>query len=668
MPTKIEDLVQKKDEIRASLDELSKVVWTQEKETLQKSITKKLDDLKKWIDNFTASNEAEKWKISDLKSDVDKISSDFEKFKEELKALKQWVMSNNNVSESGSEQTESDKWIREKTKDYVWEQWGDVTSWEKWKEEPWKNILRAVGFWVTGYALYKWAKKLWNWAFWDKEDEEDEEDEETEEKPKKKKKKKKSDKSFWDSTAWQILKTTWTILWVWTWVYYLAHWIYTKNWWLNDLWDWEKGKKLDFDTALHVAEWAISNQDNKEWMSYGLDLKYHEDTSEIEAYWIRVKIDKDKRKIVWKWMDNVSFNKYEHMISTAILIAYLKKNYSWKCKNNAPFSYSWGWSGNIDVNGSEGSNTAADWTWSGWRIVWVSAAWIAWIATGIFGGLQTWAAVWVVWGVVWWALGYAYDTNNILHQHMPEIDNEFWMNSLCAYLNSMKCWQERNESEEDITESPIKDEVWKCVKKIQDENPDLPAEWWRRAFDAVPDPEHPGRYTIKAYWREIYAEVKDGEVFENIPTLSQTVKDSMQKLWGSTKKMKVLWISGWNPEIKADMSEWNIWDIELPLQEWLYMTALIGQLLDKYHHKWNEYPRFEYTWRVADEVLSWFWLWWDARGLFFSDSRVDTLAISREKFEKNMPTLSRDEYNERFLKFLNWIKDEQNVSIWKKKE
>ena len=148
MPIKIEDLVQKKDEIRASLDELSKAVWTQEKETLQKSITKKLDDLKKWIDNFTASNEAEKWKISDLKSDVDKISSDFEKFKEELKALKQWVMSNNNVSESGSEQTESDKWIREKTKDFVSENWSDVTSWEKWKEEPWKNILRAVGFWV----------------------------------------------------------------------------------------------------------------------------------------------------------------------------------------------------------------------------------------------------------------------------------------------------------------------------------------------------------------------------------------------------------------------------------------------------------------------------------------------------------------------------------------
>jgi hypothetical protein len=99
----------------------------------------------------------------------------------------------------------------------------------------------------------------------------------------------------------------------------------------------------------------------------------------------------------------------------------------------------------------------------------------------------------VAWGVVWWALWYAYDTNNILHNHMPEIDSEFWMSSLCSYLNSMNCWQEKNEWEEDITESPIKKDVWECVKKIQDENPDLPAEWWRRAFDAIPDSEHPGR-------------------------------------------------------------------------------------------------------------------------------------------------------------------------------
>lgn len=257
MPTKIEDLVQKKDEIRASLDELSKAVWTQEKEMLQKSITKKLDDLKKWIDNFTATDETEKWKISALKSDVDKISSDFEKFKEELKALKQWVMSNNNVAESNhdSEQSQSDKWIREKTKDFVSENWNDVTSWEKWKEEPWKNIMRAVGFWVTGYAIYKWVKGLWNRAFWDKDEWEEEWDsEESEWKTKKKKK-----KSFWKTTAWKILKWTW----IWVWVGTLWYWIGKKLhlWWEDE----EKPTDASPDEVKYKAyEEFYKDPNNKE--------------------------------------------------------------------------------------------------------------------------------------------------------------------------------------------------------------------------------------------------------------------------------------------------------------------------------------------------------------------------------------------------------------------
>jgi hypothetical protein len=32
-------------------------------------------------------------------------------------------------------------------------------------------------------------------------------------------------------------------------------------------------------------------------MSHGMNLKYHEETSEIEAYGVRVKIDKKKRII-----------------------------------------------------------------------------------------------------------------------------------------------------------------------------------------------------------------------------------------------------------------------------------------------------------------------------------------------------------------------------------
>ena len=639
MPKKIEDLVQKKDEIRSSLDMLSKTVWEQEKEKLQKEISKKIDDLKKEIETFSTIDETEKWKLDELKSGVDQLTSELKKFENELKKLQEGVVADKNgdtqVSWSASQE---EKWLWQKTKDFVWEQWNDVTSWEKWKEEPWKNILRAAGLWLSWYALYKWAKKLWNWAFWDNEEEEDD-SEETETKSKKKKK---SEKSFWDTTTGQVLKTTWTILWVWTGVYYVAHGIYTQNRWLNDLWDWERWKKLDFDSAMDCAAWAIANQENKEGMSYWMNLKYHEDTSEIEAYWIRVKIDKDKRKIDWL---PVEFKKYENMISTAILIAYLRKNYAWQCKNDTPFSYSWAWKWNVDVGWSSGSETAVDWTWDGWRLVGISTAWIAWIATWIFWWLKAWAVVASVGWVLWYAAGSAYDKNNILHDHMPEIDSEYWMKNLVAYLNRMWGWQERNEWKEDITESPIKDEVRKCVKKIQNENQDMPAEWWRRAFDAVPDPDHPWRYTIKAYRREIYAEVNESE-----------------------KKIKILGLSWWNPAIKADVNEWNMSSIELPLQEWLYMTALIGQLLDKYHHKGNEYPRFEYTWRSWDEIASGFWLFGDASGLFFSDDWVDTLALSRENFEKNMPTLAQDENSKKFLQFLNGINDEYNVSIWKKKE
>jgi hypothetical protein len=58
---------------------------------------------------------------------------------------------------------------------------------------------------------------------------------------------------------------------------------------------------------------------------------------------------------------------------------------------------------------------------------------------------------------------------------MPEIDNEQSMRLLCSYLNNMQCWQERNQTSEDVSESPIKEDVRKCIEKIQDENPDLPA-------------------------------------------------------------------------------------------------------------------------------------------------------------------------------------------------
>ena len=67
-----------------------------------------------------------------------------------------------------------EKWFFWKTWDWTKEQWNDVRSWDKRKEEPWTNLLRTTWFiatWVWAAALaYKWIKKLWNRAFWDNDE------------------------------------------------------------------------------------------------------------------------------------------------------------------------------------------------------------------------------------------------------------------------------------------------------------------------------------------------------------------------------------------------------------------------------------------------------------------------------------------------------------------
>lgn len=664
MNKNLDQLQNEVSEITKSLDDLKKSTRSDmeknaEKEKLKNKakttkweIQKQIDELKDKTDEISKETKEKAETLLKSLDDVLELQSSIWDNKDNKKEFDDKKSSNeNNFSESSSENeknwlkevgqnsAEEEKWFWWKAWDWIWEQWSDVTSRDKRKEQPWQNALRFIWWlwiWLAWYGIYKWAKKLWNRAFWKKKKDKESEGKSSSESSSKKDNSS-EEKSFWDGTVWKTIKTVWSVLAVWTWVYYVTHGLYTKNRWLRDLWDREKGKKLEFDAALEYCKWAIANQDNKEGMSYGMDLKYHEDTWEIEAYWEKIKIDKDNRKIPWVWLGDVEFKKYEHMINTAILIAYLKKNYSWQCQNNSPFHLTGDRQWDINVNTSNGSEEAVDWTGNWGRIVGVTAGWIAGIVTWIFWWLKAWAAVWITWWIVWYMAGGAHDRNNIMNNHMPELDNEFWKKSLWAYLNTLACWEAKNQAVEDITESPIKKEIEEFMKEIQNTSPELDNLWAMRQINAIQDPNNEKKYTIQAYGRDFSAEVTWNE-------------------WG--RKIKILWISWWNPTIKTNMEISGLSWLELPLKEWLYMSCLTWFLLEKYHNQWNEYPRFEYTWRTNHAFKTW---------IYFSKDWSDTRVYSKDIFQQKMPTLFQEENRNKYLKFLNdWITWENNISIRKK--
>lgn len=645
--TNIEQLRKETDEIKKWLDELKNNVSLSEVEKKNKAealktkaekakqkIQSEIDALKdKTDDESKKKKEQAETLLNSFNQIMELYASIINNTESKPKQQKQEKVKEDKKDNKKEDEADEEKWFFWRTWERIWDQWSDVTSWDKRKEEPWKNVLRAVWFWVTWYAIYKWVKKLWNRAFWD-DDKKKKEDEE------KKDKKKDDDESFWDWSVWKFIKWVWAVLWVWSWIYYVAHGLYTKNRWFNDLFDREKGKKLEFNEAMDYCKWAIANQNNKEGMSYWMDLKYNDSTWEIEAYWEKIKINKNKRKIEWL---NVDFKKYENMISAAILIAYLKKNYSWKCVNDNPFHLTWDWQWDINVNTWEGDVEWVDWTWNAGKIVWVTAWWIAWIVAWIYGWLPAWAAVWVSWWVVWYMAGSAYDSNNIMHDLMPELDNDSWKKILAGYLNNMNCRKARNQSAEEITESPIKKEIVECMEEIQNTNKELAERWWNRKLDAIQDPNDEKKYTIKAYGRDFSAEV--------------TWND-----WN--RKIRILWISGWNPKIKTDMEKTGISKLELPLKEWCYLSCFMWFLLSNNDiiQKWVKYPRFDYTSR-------WFWF---RKWIYFNNAETvstdyDTWVLSKDKFESRMPTLFQENNRKKFLEFLNdWIIDDSNVSIWKK--
>ena len=525
-------------------------------------------------------------------------------------------------------QWDEKKWFLWRTWKWIWEQWR-ATTWANFEKEPRKTALRALWFaatWVWAAALLvKWIKKL-----------RDKRKEKKAAEEKDTKEDKKNEGGFWERPVWKTIIWIWTGLWILTWGYYVAHWAITWNWAPRDMFDWSTEKKLKFDDAMNYCKWAIANERGLEWAQYDMNLNYHEDTSEIEAYWERIKINKNSRKIEWL---PVTFKTYDHMINTAIIIAFLKKHYSWMCSVKHPFNLSWARTWNINVNENDKNLRALDWTWKWWRITGIWGAAVLSILAWIFSGnIKVWAsaltATWALW-FIWW---YQFDTNNTMSKHMPELDNEYWKKALAWYLNNLGCWEAREQTSEDVTESPIKPEVVACMQELQGAETELISRWWRRKLDAVQDPNNPSKYTIKAYSRDFSAEVS--WEWEN-------------------RKIKLLWISWWSPAIKMhpDQSEKieKFFKLEMPLKEWIYLSNFLWYILEQDNNcifKWNKEPFFYY----------WKRFWLSRPWIYFNDSSWDTYLLTEENFKWRMSTVFNNK--DLLLNFLNkWIVSDNNVSI-----
>ena len=222
--TNIEQLKKETDEIKKCLEELKNNVSLSEidkknkaevlkakAETTKQKIEKEIHSLKNKTDDES------KQKREEAETLLNTFSETMSLYNSILNNWREYTTQTTTPETAQSPTTkeqEEKRWFFWKTWEWIWEQWSDVWSGDKRKEQPWKNIARAIWFWVTWYALVKWIKKLWNQAFWDKEKKKEDGEESWEK------------KWFWDRWYWKALKWTW----IWTWIYYISQWLITWDW------------------------------------------------------------------------------------------------------------------------------------------------------------------------------------------------------------------------------------------------------------------------------------------------------------------------------------------------------------------------------------------------------------------------------------------------------
>ena len=675
----IEQLKKKTDEIKKWLEELKNNVSISESEkkdkaeklkTQAEATKKKIQDEIDALKNET--DEKSKKKMEEAEALLEKYDETMELYASVLNSqdakksdTQQDIQDESNDKAEDEPQDDEEKGIFTKTKEWVWEQWDDVWDKEKWETEWWKNLLRTAWFvatWVWAVALaYKWVKKLWNWAFWDKEEKEDEE--ETETKSKKKKKKKEGSSRWKKFLVWAWI-TVWTVV---GWVQVYKHWNSISSRFKEKLW-----MALPFDEARQKVEAEVRNwkiDDDHFWaFNAHFDwITYDENTKELCSYGQKTKIDKTSKKL-----DDlpVEFASWEEMIHAANIVNFAKRMLRWRWASSQPFGLTdWWWDIGFtcsatwkqELIGMDGS-TEREWIlgtlWTvWWGILWSYCAWVHW------------AAIWAVWWWAWWYALWAYiDNSSAAWRCCWTIARWKNLDLFITYLNRQKDedWKSLRESwweqHIDPNDTPVNEVVdnWKEWSEWGWVLAEIENSYWedqtkRRRLTIERNESNPKEYTIGSYGHK----------------LKMTIEWWPTKKWDKVDYSKITKIhiehydeyDCWNKEswLNIDFPNTEEW-----LKEAIRTANLTNMIVEDRKLKWSEAYPFAYGKYVSWNSALNFDI--DTPGLW-SNRQWWTCILSHDKLKERFPTVLDDLSKYPYVRWVFWVQEEMHdQAVHDKKE
>lgn len=292
MAITLETLKTREESIREELRLLKNLAQSQEKEKKQEQVSSNISQLTQDIVKYleTETDAAKKWQAEQLKAALDTVSLELAQLKESVVAGKdtkpearQDVETNSSEIESKDKQLSKGKGWGESITEFVSESWSDVTSSDKWKEEPGKNLLKVAGFAGTGIGAFLLVKKMRNWLFWDKKEKEASQESDDWGETKKSEKK----KGFWDKRYGKTLKWLGIGAGVGTAGYYLGK--RFGRWGKDWPWEWADATDGAKDQAINTANLKKENPEKflkYQGMGANIDSQYDQIMKkELDAGW-----------------------------------------------------------------------------------------------------------------------------------------------------------------------------------------------------------------------------------------------------------------------------------------------------------------------------------------------------------------------------------------------